>query len=150
MRPPLQLTAAKLNLAATAELYPATEEASYTWCQGSKYTYMGKSINQFIAACEALYCPEIKTATFTPTIGDCITYLTQFNQEVDTLTDNETPEPFNHPGRQDGYELPPPAGADPRYFQAAQTGGVVIGKKLNRGQDCSAANKCPAPAVPEA
>jgi hypothetical protein len=146
----LQLTAAKLNLAATADLYPATEEVSYTWCQGSKYTCMGKSINEFIAACEALYCPETKTAAFAPTVGDCITYLTKFNQEEDTLADNTTPEPFNHPGRQDGYTSPPPAGADPRYFQAAQNGGVVIGKKLNRGKDCSAAVLCPAPAVPAA
>jgi hypothetical protein len=131
----LQLTAAKLNLKATQALYEG-----YDWCTDD---YSGKTIQEWIALCEATYCPGGSAASRSPTIGECITTLDDFNNSEDHLADSTTPEPFDRPPIDDFGNV---AGADSTSFTAAQSGGVVIGWKLKGGKDCS--GTCPLPAPP--
>jgi len=83
-----QLTAAKLNLQATAELLDAT-------C--SDWQFDSKSIEEWIGDCEML-CDASRNAIAN---SGCIQALDAFNNEVDILSDNLTPFPFNRPGPAD-------------------------------------------------
>ena len=101
-----QLTAAKLNLNATRELF---EGAS---C--SSYKFGDKSIQTIIAECEAICNPSAKKGAFSA----CITALDDFNNSHDTGFD-VTPEPFDKPGP-----------ANPADYQAARGNGKAIGVNL--------------------
>jgi hypothetical protein len=80
-----QLTAAKLNLAATNATLDGT-------CEDWKYN--DKSIQEWIADCEENFCDENKQAI---SGSGCIEALDAFNNSQDTGFD-ETPSPFDHPG----------------------------------------------------
>lgn len=81
-----QLTAAKLNLNATAALFSGATCANWT--------YNGKTIQQWLATCEGSYCGEKKQNIST---SGCIAALTAFNESQDTGFD-VTPAPFDKPG----------------------------------------------------
>jgi hypothetical protein len=81
-----QLTAAKLNLNATAAIFSGG--LCNTWGYG------GKGIQQWIAECEASYCTADKNAI---SASMCIAALTAFNESQDTGFDM-TPAPFDRPG----------------------------------------------------
>jgi hypothetical protein len=80
-----QLTAAKLNLAATAATVDGTCE---------DFEYNGKSIQEWVEHCEANFCDASKQAI---SGSGCIEALDAFNNSQDTGFD-ETPSPFDHPG----------------------------------------------------
>jgi hypothetical protein len=102
-----QLTAAKLNLNATAALFEGAT------CSG--FTFDGKSIQEIIAACEANYCNASKQAI---SGSGCIEVLDAFNNSEDTGFD-QTPAPFDHPGP-----------AQPAQCSASRGNGKAIGKNL--------------------
>jgi hypothetical protein len=81
-----QLTAAKLNLNATAAL------SSGGLC--SSWSYGGMTIQSWIGSCEATYCNTKKQIIST---SGCIEALTAFNESQDTGFD-VTPPPFDSPG----------------------------------------------------
>ena len=110
-----QLTAAKINLAATADVVGGS-------C--SDFEYEGQSIEEIITACEALCDANKRTISR----SGCIQALDAFNNSEDTGLD-VTPEPFNRPGH-----------AEPRECRGAKLNRVVIGKDArrgNKGLDCS-------------
>ena len=110
-----QLTAAKINLAATTDVAGGS-------CSG--FEHNGESIAEIIAGCEALCDADKRTISR----SGCIEALDAFNNSEDTGFD-VTPEPFNRPGR-----------ASPGECRAARLNRVVIGKdarKRNSGLDCS-------------
>ena len=110
-----QLTAAKINLAATADVAGGS-------C--SDFDYEGQSIDEIITACEALCDANKRTISR----SGCIQALDAFNNSEDSGFD-VTPEPFNRPGR-----------AEPGECRQAKFNRVVIGKdarKGNTGLDCS-------------
>jgi hypothetical protein len=80
-----QLTAAKLNLA-------ATEATVHGTCED--WEYNDKSIQEWIAYCEENFCAANKQAI---SGSGCIEALDAFNNSEDTGFD-ETPPPFDHPG----------------------------------------------------
>ena len=80
-----QLTAAELNLAATAATVHGTCE---------DFEYNDKSIQEWISYCEANFCGASKQAI---SGSGCIEALDAFNNSDDTGFD-ETPSPFDHPG----------------------------------------------------
>jgi hypothetical protein len=111
-----QLTAAKLNLNATATLFGGAT------C--SSFTFQGKSIQTWIGICEGL-CGADKA---TISNSGCIEALDAFNNTTDTVT--PTPAPFNRPSVDDYLNV---SGADPSQFTAAQgrtIGKLVIGKNV--------------------
>lgn len=118
-----QLTAAQLNLNATAALFP---EAT---C--SAFTYMGKSIQQWIGECEALCGADAATLSS----SGCIEALDAFNNSQDAGFD-VTPSPFDRPSVDDFGKI---SGADPRQCGKAKGNGkdpkLVIGKKVG-SNDC--------------
>ncbi len=118
-----QLTAAKLNLNATAALFPGAT------CSG--FTHMDRSIQQWIADCEAL-CGADKA---TISNSGCIEALDAFNNAQDTGFE-VTPSPFDRPSVDDFGNV---SGADPTQCGLAHgTGGapkLVVGKKVG-GNDC--------------
>lgn len=81
-----QLTAAKLNLNATAGLFGSAN------C--STWRYQGKSIQQLISDCESANCNARKQSI---SVSGCIAALTAFNESQDTGFD-VTPSPFDKPG----------------------------------------------------
>jgi hypothetical protein len=112
-----QLTAAKLNLNATSALF------SGATCSG--FRFQDKTIQQWIATCEAL-CGADKA---TISNSGCIEALDAFNNSQDTGF-TQTPAPFDRPPVDDFGNV---SGADPREFTAAQgksksAGKLVIGK----------------------
>jgi hypothetical protein len=113
-----QLTAAKLNLNATAALLDGDT------CGG--FTYGGETIQQWIATCEAL-CGASKA---TISASGCIEALDAFNNSPDAI-DDVTPSPFDRPSIDDFGNV---SGADPEQCTIAHgTGGnkkLVIGKKV--------------------
>ena len=103
-----QLTAARLNLNATAALFGGAT------C--SSFTYNGKSIQQILAECEtSAICGGTSNAIST---SGCIAALDAFNNSQDTGFD-QTPSPFDRPGR-----------AQPAQCQAARGNGLAIGVNL--------------------
>lgn len=119
-----QLTAAKLNLNATAAL---SEGAT---C--SSFTYQDKTIQEWIAYCEGL-CGANKA---TISGSGCIEALDTFNNSQDTGFD-VTPAPFDQPSVDDHGNI---SGADPKGFVAAHgntnpPGKWVIGKNVG-GHNC--------------
>jgi hypothetical protein len=129
-----QLTAAKLNLKATAAL------ASGATC--SSWSYEGKTIQQWIEHCEGTfdgtqvvggYCYANKSQI---SGSGCIEALDAFNNSQDTGFD-QTPSPFDQPSVDDHQNM---SGADPKQFTLAQghsnpPGKYVIGKKVGEN-DC--------------
>lgn len=118
-----QLTAAKLNLNATASLFGTT-------C--SSFEYGGKTIQEWIATCEGL-CSASKA---TITTSGCIEALNAFNNSQDTLPGGVTPSPFERPSVDDHGNV---SGADPSQFTKAQgqtnpPGKLVIGKNVGSNQ----------------
>ena len=118
-----QLTAAKLNLQATAALFPGGACASFT--------YQDRSIQQWIALCEGL-CGADKA---TISNSGCIEALDAFNNSQDVGFE-VTPSPFDRPAVDDFGNV---SGADPRECGKAQGNGgfpkLVIGKKIG-ANDC--------------
>ena len=113
-----QLAAAKLNLAATADL------VSGGACAG--FEQNGESIQEILAHCDS---PEICNAN-KRAIGNsgCIEAIDAFNNSQDIGFD-VTPEPFDRPGP-----------ANPSQCRGARFDRIVIGKdarKGNKGLDCS-------------
>lgn len=119
-----QLTAAKLNLNATASLLGGAS------C--SDWTYNGKTIQQWINSCEGL-CGGTQA---TISSSGCIEALTAFNSDQDTGF-TVTPSPFDRPPVDDSGNI---SGADGSQFTAAQgnstpPGKWVIGRKVG-ANDC--------------
>ena len=119
-----QLTAAKLNLSATAAHFPGAA------C--SSFVAMGKGIGQWIDECEAL-CGADKS---TISASGCIEALDAFNNSLDTGFD-VTPSPFDRPSVDDFGRI---SGADSRQCNVAKGNGkdpkLVIGKKVG-SNDCT-------------
>lgn len=130
-----QLTAAKLNLAATKALLSGAS------C--SSWTYQGKTIEQWIDFCEGVpdglggvtggYCYGNKSQISN---SGCIEALNAFNNSEDTGF-LATPAPFDRPSVDDAGNV---SGADPTQFGLAQgnstpPGKWVIGKNVG-GNDC--------------
>jgi hypothetical protein len=118
-----QLTAAKLNLNATAALFG-------TAC--SSFRFQNMTIAEWIAACEDLCAADKSTISN----SGCIEALNAFNNSQDTGFD-VTPSPFDRPPVDDKGNI---SGADPSQFTAAQgnknpPGKWVIGKKVGNN-DC--------------
>ena len=121
-----QLTAAKLNLNATAAL---TSGAG----QCSSFSYQGMSITQWITTCENL-CNANKA---TISGSGCIEALDAFNNSQD-VGFAQTPAPFDRPSVDDHANV---SGADPSAFTAAHgkttpPGKLVIGKNITNGGQC--------------
>ena len=116
-----QLTAAKLNIAATNALLSAT-------CADFRYPAVtGKTISEWIIYCEGL-CGENKG---TISSSGCIEALNAFDNSEDIIFDT-TPSPFDRPPVDNFGNI---SGADPSGFTAAHSGGYVIGKKIG-SNDC--------------
>ena len=109
-----QLTAAKLSLNATAALVPGAT------C--SEWSYQDKSIQKWIEYCETL-CSKSQSQISS---SGCIEALDAFNNSEDNGF-AVTPAPFDRPPLDDHGNI---SGADPSAFQAAHSGGYVIGKKV--------------------
>lgn len=118
-----QLTAAKLNLNATASLFPGAT------C--SSFTYMGRSVQEWIAECEALCGADKATLSG----SGCTEALDAFNNSQDVGFE-VTPSPFDRPSVDDFGRI---SGADPSQCGKAKGNGkdpkLVIGKKVG-GNDC--------------
>ena len=118
-----QLTAAKLNLNATAALFPGGA------C--SSFTYLDKGIASWIADCEAL-CGADKA---TISNSGCIAALDAFNNSQDAGFE-VTPSPFDRPPVDDFGNI---SGADSKQCGKAHGNGgspkLVIGKKVG-SNDC--------------
>jgi hypothetical protein len=106
-----QLTAAKLNLNATAYLIDNGTTPDNV-CSG--FTYQDKTIQEWIEYCEGL-CGKSKNYISN---SGCIEALDAFNQDKDTGFD-VTPAPFDHPGP-----------ADPTQCNEARGNGQAIGHDL--------------------
>ena len=115
-----QLTAAKLNLNATAALVDGAT------C--SDFEYQGKTIQAWIELCEGL-CNKSQSQI---SGSGCIEALDAFNnsEDVGFLV---TPAPFDKPPVDDHGNI---SGADPSAFQDAHSGGYVIGKNVPGGTNC--------------
>jgi hypothetical protein len=119
-----QLTAAKLNLNATAALFPGASCADFR--------YNGQTIQQWISYCENLCSSNQATISS----SGCIEALNAFNNSQDTGF-TVTPSPFDRPPVDDFGNI---SGADGSGFTAAQgnstpPGKWVIGKNVG-GHDC--------------
>jgi len=122
-----QLTAAKLNLAATRAVAPAGGNICTEW------TYDGKTIAEWVTQCEGL-CSASKG---TISGSGCIEALDAFNNSQDSGFD-QTPPLFEQPGLDDHGAV---SGADSRQFTLAQgkrtpPGKLVIGKYASSLNDC--------------
>ena len=113
-----QLAAAKLNLAATANLVSVGACASFE--------HNGENIQEILARCDSgAICSAKKRAISS---SACIEALDAFNNSQDVGFD-ATPEPFARPGP-----------ANPAQCRGARFDRIVIGKdarKGNKGLDCS-------------
>lgn len=127
-----QLTAAKLNVKATAASFDAEQ---YTLCaswtaSSAAGSLAGQGIADIIAYCEANACSAASAAA---DVAACIAALDEFNNTPDALGDNgPTPGPFDRPGIDDSDAV---SGADSSSFTAAQRSGLIIGRKLG-SKDC--------------
>lgn len=133
-----QLTAAKLNLAAT----PALAPTGTTIC--TEWTYGEKTIGEWITLCEGTmtatglvggYCSANKAQI---AASGCIAALDAFNNSLDSGFQT-TPAPFDRPSVNDYGSV---SGADSSQFTLAQgkynpPGKLVIGKQAVGGKDCS-------------
>ncbi|HLC03214.1 MAG TPA: hypothetical protein VJK02_09270 [Anaerolineales bacterium] len=115
-----QLTAAKLNLSATADLVEGATCASFR--------HDGRTIQDWISTCEGL-CGANKS---TISGSGCIEALNAFNNSQD-VGFAQTPPPFDRPSVDDHGNV---SGADPSYFTAAQKNKLVIGKNITSGSQC--------------
>ncbi len=115
-----QLTAAKLNLNATAALVDGAT------C--SDFEYQGKSIQAWIETCELL-CNKSQSQIST---SGCIEALDAFNNSED-VGFPVTPAPFDRPPLDDHGNI---SGADPSAFQDSHSGGYVIGRNVPGGTNC--------------
>jgi hypothetical protein len=132
-----QLTAAKLNLAATTALAPSGSPICTEW------TYGGKTISEWIAFCEGTVtasglqgglCQANKAQISS---SGCIEALDAFNNSEDSGF-GTTPAPFDRPSVDDHGKV---SGADPSQFTLAQgkstpPGKLVIGKTITGGGKC--------------
>jgi hypothetical protein len=84
-----QLTAAKLNLKATAKVAEGATCSDY-----ESTIFTDKTIQEIIAYCEANYCSGNKNQI---SASRCIEALDEFNRSGDTGFETD-PEPFNRPG----------------------------------------------------
>lgn len=115
-----QLTAVKLNIAATTAVAPAGTRICEDW------TYQGKTIQQWIELCESSVCTGSKSQISS---SGCIEAFDAFNNSEDSGFD-QTPAPFDRPSVDDRGVV---SGADPTQFTLAAgkynpPGTVVIGK----------------------
>jgi hypothetical protein len=117
-----QLTAAKLNLAATAGAFGGAE------C--SDWMFGGKTIQGWIDYCEGL-CNKSQSQI---SGSGCIEALDDFNNSLDILPDDVTPAPFDRPPVDDAGNI---SGADPSGFTSSNANGVVIGKNVPGGTNCN-------------
>jgi hypothetical protein len=122
-----QLTAAKLNLAATAILSPGAT------C--SSWTYLDMTIQQWLAFYDTATMCSANKATISG--SGCIEALDTFNNSEDNGFE-QTPAPFDRPSVDDFGNI---SGADPTGFVAAHgntnpPGKWVIGKNINNGGQC--------------
>jgi hypothetical protein len=115
-----QVTAAKLNLNATAALFSGAS------C--SDFRYRDQNIQYWISYCEGL-CSANKT---TISNSGCIEALNAFNNSQDTGF-TVTPAPFDRPSLNDYANI---SGADSSAFTAAQSDKLVIGKNVPGGTNC--------------
>jgi hypothetical protein len=115
-----QLTAAKLNLNATAALFSGAS------C--SDFRYRDQNIQYWVSYCEGL-CGANKA---TITNSGCIEALNAFNNSQDTGF-TATPAPFDRPPLDDHGRI---SGADSTGFTAAQSDKLVIGKNVPGGANC--------------
>lgn len=132
-----QLTAAKLNIAASTALAPTGTDICTQW------TYGEKTIGEWITFCEGTmtttglvegYCSATKSQI---SGSKCIEALDAFNNSLDSGFDT-TPAPFDRPSMNDLGEI---SGADSSQFNLAQgknspPGKLVIGKQIVGGKDC--------------
>jgi len=126
-----QLTAAKLNLNATAALFNGASCGSWT--------YNGNTIQEWIAACEGdgINTFGVCTAPQSTVSGSgCIEALDAFNNSQDTGF-TVTPSPFDRPPVDDHDNV---SGADPSQFTKAQGNKgdtkLVIGRSVPGGISC--------------
>jgi hypothetical protein len=124
-----QLTAVKLNLAATTALAPPDTNICVDW------TFQGKTIHQWIESCESSFCSGNKAQISS---SGCIEAFDAFNNSEDSGFD-QTPAPFDRPSVDDRGGV---SGADPTQFNLAAgkstpPGKLVIGKYASGGTDCS-------------
>jgi hypothetical protein len=123
-----QLTAVKLNLAATTALAPPDTKICEDW------TFQGKTIRQWIETCESSFCAGTKSQISS---SGCIEAFDDFNNSQDSGFD-QTPAPFDRPSVDDRGGV---SGADPFQFTRAAgkytpPGKLVIGKNATGGTDC--------------
>lgn len=128
-----QLTAAKLNLAATKALVPGSTDE--TNCTGFRYPEKtGKTIQEWIGYCESLCGNDQATISS----SGCVEALNAFNNLDGEIGFAQTPAPFDRPSVDDNGLV---AGADPSNFTMAQgnstpPGKLVIGKNIKNGAQC--------------
>lgn len=128
-----QLTAAKLNLAATKALVPGSTDE--TNCTDFKYPEKtGKTIQEWIGYCESLCSKDQATISS----SGCIEALNAFNNLDGEIGFAQTPAPFDRPSVDDNNLV---AGADSSNFTLAQgnstpPGKLVIGKNIKNGAQC--------------
>ncbi|MHC4609899.1 MAG: hypothetical protein ACYS7M_06080 [Planctomycetota bacterium] len=118
-----QLTAAKLNLAATDAAAPGA------FC--SDWTFQGKSIQAWLEACEAnKFCNGSQSVI---SEYGCIEALDNFNNSLDTGFP-QPPAGFDRPPVDDFGNI---SGADPRGKRDAKQNGIVIGRNVPGGVNCN-------------
>lgn len=123
-----QLTAAKLNLNATAALLNRETCSSFRYPDKNGIQL---SIQDWIAQCDA---PAMCGASKQDISGSgCIEALNAFNNSEDVLTADGTPPPFDRPSVDDAGNV---SGADPSGFTGAQRNKTVIGKNIAGGGQC--------------
>jgi len=119
-----QLTAARLNLAATAAVYGSAHEHCTSW-RSSSSAAVPQSIAQVIAQCEALGCACSSKAQ-SVALEQCVAQLDEFNNSPDALgPSGSTPAPFDRPSIDDSGAV---SGADPTAFTQARRTRRVIGR----------------------
>lgn len=132
-----QLTAVKLNIAATTALAPSGSEICTDW------RYKDKSIAEWITLCEGTitstgltggYCFSNKSQISS---SGCIEAFDAFNNAQDSGFET-TPEPFDRPSLNDHGVV---SGADSHQFTLAHgkttpPGKLVIGKQASASNDC--------------
>lgn len=132
-----QLTAVKLNLAATTALAPSGSAVCTEWSYGSK------KISEWIAFCEGTVTATGLTGGFCQanksqiSSSGCIEALDAFNNSQDSGFET-TPPPFDRPSVDDHGNI---SGADSMQFALAQgkstpPGKLVIGKTIVGGGKC--------------
>lgn len=132
-----QLTAAKLNLAATAALAPPESAICTEW------SYGGKTVSEWVAFCEGTLTATGLTGGFClankaqVSSSGCIEALDAFNNSQDSGFET-TPAPFDRPSVDDHGNV---SGADSKQFVLAQgssspPGKLVVGKTITGGGKC--------------